>query len=243
LSKALSEKLLSRIIDHPNVNASEQAVRNAISTIRRKNPGVTLNAAAFIYAEKKGFKVWKQLDAEDRLSLQYRKDFPLAPSATRVSRPKKVLPSYGTEFHKDANANAGIYPYLYILENVLRKAILDEFKTTAGWWTNTTYVKKEIQDYASYIQNQERRFPWVQKRGGHPIFYVGLNELYRIITKNWSRFRPIFVDQGNLKTWFDELVPVRNLVAHNVKTSAEERANVKNRTGFICNTVENSTAS
>jgi hypothetical protein len=240
VAKRLSEKLLSRIISNPNVKASEPAVRNAVSTIRRKNPGVTLNAAAFIYAERKGFKVWKQLDPEDRLSLQHRKDTGAQRQGVLRSRkPKQVTPTYGADFHADANTNANIYPYLYILENSLRSLILDVFKNESHWWNNPMFVKKEVQDYATRIEEAERKYPWVKKRAGHAIYYVGLSELYGIITRNWPRFQKIFLDQGNLRTWFNELVPVRNLVAHNVNTTATERKNVELRTSFICTAIEN----
>jgi hypothetical protein len=247
VAKNLSEKLLSKITTHPNIKASKPAVRNAVSAIRRKNPGVTLNAAAFIYAEKHHFKVWQQLDSEDRLSLQYRKETTSAKREAqeltltrRSARLKEVTPAYGADFHREANANASIYPYIFILENSLRQVILDSFKTEASWWNNTDFVKEDIRLYSERIQKAERDHPWSKKRGEHPIYYVGLNELLGIITKNWERFKGIFKDQGNLRTWFNELIPVRNLVAHNVPTTREEAKIAELRTYSICTTIENS---
>ncbi len=243
MAKGLSDKVLNRILSSPKVKASKAAVRNAISTIKRKNPGVTSNAAAFIYADKRGVAVWKQLDSEDRTSLQYRQDTPIKkssePTHLSIAKKKTVAPGYGEEFIKDANANASVSPYLYILENSLRSVILAAFQGEPNWWTNPKFVDINTQSYAARIEAAERKYPWVRKRAGHPIYYVGLSELYGIMTKNWSRFENIFKDQGNLRTWFNELIPVRNLVAHNVHTTAAERKNVELRTSFICTTIDN----
>jgi hypothetical protein len=244
VSKRLSKKLLSRIMQNPKIKGhiTEQAVRNAISNLRSENSGVTLNAAGYLFAKKKGFKVFKQLDDEDKRSLQFAK--PAQQTAPRTGgqrggiKSKKIRPTYGGIFVEAANVNGNTYPYIYVLENSLRQTILDAFKAEKGWWTNTTFVDGKIQEYADRIQKAESKYPWVQRRGGHPIYYVGLYELYKIITKNWKRFQSVFEDQGNLRTWFNELVPVRNLIAHNVPTAVEERKNVQIRTKFICTLIE-----
>ena len=245
MSKKLSETLLSRIAQHPKVKGkvSLPSLRVAIARIRQDNPRVTLNAAAYLYAKKKGFKVVRYLDDEDRSSLQFTAPEQAVRKQVRQSakpdRRRRRKLTFGSSFDDDASANADVYPYLYILENSIRAAILEEFKAVSNWWNNTAYVHKGIQKYARDIQEAEKKYPWVQNRGGHPIYYVGLYELYRIITKNWGRLEHIFKDQGNLRTWFNEVVPVRNLVAHNVATSSEERKNVQIRTRFICTSIEN----
>lgn len=244
LKLARYKTLLSKIAEHPKVKGKVTlpSLKVAISRERSRNPGVTLKAAAFLYAEKKGFSVLRYLDNEDRHSLQFRKTKEIVRKpihGARQVKPRLPKPSFGSVFVEDANANARVYPHIYILENSLREIILEEFKTVDNWWANTSYVKKDTQEYAQGIQNAERNYPWVRKRGKHPIYYVGLEELYGIITKNWTRFDRIFKDQGNLRTWFNELIPVRHLVAHNVRTSREDRKNIEIRAKYICTLIEN----
>jgi len=244
VSKNLSKILFSKMAEHPKVKdkVTIPSLRVAISRERSRNPGVTLNAAAFLYAKKKTFSVLRYLDDEDRRSLQFAKTKEVVEKPRHRARQVKHRisePSFGSVYVKDAIANARVYPYFYILENSLRDIILEEFKTVGNWWSNTSYVRKDIPEYAQRIQNAERNYPWVKKRGNHPIYYVGLEELHRIITKNWTRFERIFKDQGNLRTWFNELIPVRHLVAHNIKASREERKNIEIRAKFICTLIEN----
>ena len=66
----LNKKIFQIIKNHKNVSITEQAIRNEISKIRSNNPGLTINAAAHIFAQKRGFKIMRYLTNEDRQSLQ-----------------------------------------------------------------------------------------------------------------------------------------------------------------------------
>lgn len=77
------------------------------------------------------------------------------------------------------------------------------------------------------------------RQGGRTEKQQADPHFYRIITKNRTRFERVFTDQGNLRTWFNELIPVGNLVANNVKTSGGERKNVEIRARFICTLIKN----
>jgi len=238
--KRLDPRLFEKIKSHPKIKLGPGAIRNAISEIRKENPGITLNAAAYEFARRRGgFSLWKSLGEEDRLSLQYLKSKPAIEEKKELKRRpprlkvKQIKPSFESTFIESAKINAEIYPYIYILENELRMLILEKFSGDKDWWYNKKFVKEEIQNYAKHIQEAEKKYVWLPKRADHPIYYVGLSELLKIIEKNWGRFKNVFKDLGNLRTWINEVVPIRNLVAHNIKTQIEERRNVEIRTKYI----------
>ncbi len=220
---------------------SDQAIRNALSGIRSDIPGITLNAAASIFAQKRGFKVMKYLAEEDRQSLQ-NISYSLQKSRSILKQPRKSrktpIIGFGQKFITDACSNADVYPYIYILENMLRNLILNIFTNEPNWWTKK--VSKDVQEYAKTVQKAEDKHDWLPGRGNHPIYYIGLYELYRIISKNHPQhFKTVFKDQGNLRTWINECVPIRNLLAHNVRVQSSEKQNLKIRTKYICRIVEN----
>lgn len=237
-------KIWAILTSHPKIKAKPQVIRNQISDIRRKNAGVTLNAAAHVLAERRGFSLMRYLDEKDRASLQYVQQKSSAPEkgAGRVPKikVKEIEPSFGGHYINEANKNAQIYPYIYILENSLRQLILEKFRDEGDWWNNKKFVHKDIQDYSKRVQDAESKHRWLPRRGTHPIYYVGLYELFKIIEKNWNpHFKDVFDDLGDLRTWIKEIVPIRNLVAHNVQIRKQDQQNVQIRTEYICTMIEN----
>jgi hypothetical protein len=223
-----------RVLAEGKKLASEDIVRQ----LRQKLNGQTAYEKIDFYAQNKSLIVNLALRLNRSQLLGSKPPYNRPPSV----RHQKVQVGYGAQFIPEANANGVIYQYLYILENSLRHTILEAFKSESGWWTDGTFVDDKIREYSERVQKAESNYPWMKKRGTHPIYYVGLNELYKIITRNWGRFRLIFEDQLNLRTWFNELIPVRNMVAHNIPTAVEERKNVQIRTKYICTLIENHNA-
>jgi len=225
--------------------ANDQSIRQTISNVKRDNPGLTSNGAAQCFAKKYGVSVFKYLDNEDKQSISYYKPktsqvfVPRKTSAkSPKSRKKPLKLPFDQKLVNEADKNMDIYPYVYILENSLRKLILDKFTKIPNWWTNNKIVKQDIQDHAKRIQNAEKQHKWVGPRGSHPIYYVGLEHLYKIIEMNYNpHFKGLF-EISNLKTWINECVPIRNLIAHNIPTQKRERDNIRIRTEYICNSIK-----
>lgn len=246
----MDSSLFQRIAKHPKISskfANDQVVRVLISKIGQENPGITLNAAAYLFAKKHGVSVFRQLSGGDKTSLNHAKQSTTSSSSSKTRKTSQIKSkniignsSYDPKLVKEANANTEIYPYVYILENSLRNLILDKFCTLKNWWTDKRIVKQDIQDYAKNIENAEKKHKWVGKRGDHPIYYVGLEHLYKIIEMNFNPYFKDIFDINNLRTWINECVSIRNLVAHNVRTQKSERDNIKIRTKYICNSIKNS---
>ena len=119
--------------------------------------------------------------------------------------------------------------------------ILKEFGSGQEWWIDGTTVSTDIQEYAEKIRQAEQKYPWIMDRGNHPINYVGLLELFKIIEKNWKgHFSKVLKDLEQLRAWIKESVPIRNLVAHNIKTREQERQVIRKNTDYICRIVQKS---
>lgn len=115
-----------------------------------------MNAAAHQFARRNDFSVWRYLSQEDRLSLRYLKSLVSAPAQLgerRIQRVrvKDIKPDFENPFIKEANENARVYPYVYILENSLRRIIFEKIGTSQDWWDNKRIVSEEIQNYAKRI--------------------------------------------------------------------------------------------
>ena len=246
VSRTINKKILKKIMSNPKVKGMKlQSVRDAISKIHKDNYGITINAAAYVFAKRKGFSIYRYLeDDDDKRSLQYLRPqaipFQVHKKLRRTGiKVKEVTLSFGKKYIKEANENASIYPYIYVLENSLRELILEKYKDEKDWWNNDKFVKQEIRGYAKRIRDAEKKHRWLGKgRGDHPIYYIGLYHLFKIIEKNFNPYFKNVFDLGNLRTWINESVPIRNLVAHNIKTEREERENIRIRAKYICNLIE-----
>jgi len=235
----LDRKIFDILNSHPKVVIAEQTIRNEISKIRSDHPGVTMNAAAALFAKKRNFSIMRNLSEDDKRSLK--NTGPIVQKVTQTGRPHRVKVtdislSFGKTFIKEANSNAQLYHYVYILENSLRQLILNTFGENTTWWDMK--VPRYVKEYAQTIQEAEKKHDWLPKRGCHPIYYVGLNELAKIIIKNHSCFKKIFTNQHNFKTWIDESIPIRNCLAHNVLVKGDDRQYFKTRCRYICNLIE-----
>jgi hypothetical protein len=242
----VAPRIYGIILSNPRVKSKyrhEQSVKNAISQIHKQNYGVTMNASAYEFARRNGFSIWRSLKQEDKLSLRYLKsggaeEEPASKGAGKM-RMKDARPDFETPFIKEANDNARVYPYIYVLENSLRSAILERFGNGLDWWNNKRIVSDDVRDYAARIQQAERKYPWLKQRGSHPVYYVGLFELFRIIERNWkTHFDDVFPDLEQLRAWIKESVPIRNLVAHSVRTRLMERQNIVRNADYVCRLVE-----
>src|SRR2546422_6392189 len=160
----VSRKMFDKIVGNRLVKPMrEQSVREAISNIHQKNHGITMNAAAYVFAKSKGFGMYGYLSPDDKLSLQYLKA--ASPPESNAAKPraravavKDIKADFESPFIGSANANAKAYPYIYILENTLRQTILERFEGKPDWWKDQAIVKKEIQEYAARIQEAEKKY-------------------------------------------------------------------------------------
>src|SRR3989344_2789509 len=134
---------------------------------------------------------------------------------------RDIIKNYESEFLSEANKNIKAYVDIYVIENVLRKIIFETFGKEKKWWKED-FVSKDVFKHAEDIRLAESKHPWIKKRGDHPLYYVGLEELKKIITKHWENNFKWIGNKEKFFPWIDELIPIRNMVAHNVSLEKEE---------------------
>jgi hypothetical protein len=158
-------------------------------------------------------------------------------SGSTVKRITRIYKkNYESIYIVEANRNTKTYVDIYIIENTLRKIIIDTFGSTKKWWKKEI-VGKSVIEYAEKIRIAESNYPWIKKRGNHPIYYIGLGELRKIFTKQWDNYFKWVGNKEKFILWVDELVPIRNMIAHNVKLEREEINNAEAKTKWLLNLI------
>jgi len=241
--ETIDHKIFERILKKNKENLKEQAIRDGVSRVHKKYRGITLNAAAHLFAEKHKVAIWRYLKDKDIESLKHVPQSVQAIQGSKKFPKQPTKPKYLPEskFSNEAFRNEKVYPYVYILENSLRNLILEKFEKEGNWWNNKAFVSNDIQEYAEKVKKAESKYSWMPKRAKHPIYYVGLEQLFKIITKNWQKyFKDVFTDFGDLRTWGRETVPIRHLIAHNIPTRKIDEENIRIKTDYILNCIKNS---
>ena len=219
----IDRKIFEKIKSHPNVDMVEQSIKNAITQIRKKN-GITINAAAQIFAESRGFSVFRYLDDEDIESLKNSKDKNIQ-TKTRIKSVTKIVnlrisnidenllpPILARNSIKMAEK---VYPLIYVLENSLRHLILSKMNAKYGstWWDSN--VPSKIRATVEQRKTLEGKNRWHSIRGAHEIFYTDFGDLVSIIDTNWDIFKDLFPSQKWIESKLDEIELSRNIIAHN----------------------------
>ena len=95
----LDTRILNVLKEKTRGQIQEQSIRNALSRIRRNNPSLTLNAAAEVFAKKRGFSIARYLTDKDREALRdIRIEKVKIPSAkTRRKIKLKIIANYDTD--------------------------------------------------------------------------------------------------------------------------------------------------
>jgi len=154
MAKGLDKGVLELLLKKTGLK-SEASVRVRISELRRKYGGLTLNAAAQLYAEKFGKSIMFKLDSEDRQSLNQAKIQAMPKKTIYIKKARKIsgepfeylkYPSkdkFEQKHIEEINKayNCGCYTAVYILcrkviENLIIKLLRKRFsgKEIALYW-------------------------------------------------------------------------------------------------------------
>ena len=113
---------------------------------------------------------------------------------------------------------AKAYPRFYVLENMLRYAIMKILEKEYGkdWWQIEGVVSRKIREKVEGRMKEEREKRWHgMKRGRHAIFYTNLGDLGNIILGNQEIFKKIFGRIDHFRIKLNEIEDMRNIIAHN----------------------------
>jgi len=171
MAKGLDKGVLELLLKKTGTLKSEASVRVRISELRRKYSGLTLNAAAQLYAEKFGKSIMFKLDPEDRQSLNQAKIQAMPPKTIYIKKERK-RPSKPFEYLKYPSKdkfeqkhveeinkayNCGCYTAVYVLcrkviENLIIKLLRKRFggKETALYWDK---ARGRFHDFKIILKN------------------------------------------------------------------------------------------
>jgi hypothetical protein len=230
---------------------SKQTLSANVQKLKNVTP-MSTDDAVCILAHRKGIKIDKFLDSESMVrvrSLVHVAPPPAVAAVTRVvrvagrgSEKPKVL-SFGSKFKvnstmldpatlAEAKEMAEIYPVLYVLENSMREVVkrVMAAKHGADWWdTQLTSAKLSgVRNTAASRMKKESKQRWHQRRGEHPIYYIGLDELGDIINGKPDAFFTdmLAADIDWFRQFMRELEPSRNVLCHMNPLSATNAKDV-----------------
>jgi len=87
----LKPKIIRKLTEKTKGKISERAIRNELSKIRRDNPYLTLNAAAEVFAKKRGFSISRYLSDKDREALKTIKIEKIKIPSSKTRQRKKIV--------------------------------------------------------------------------------------------------------------------------------------------------------
>lgn len=120
---------------------------------------------------------------------------------------------------KNAEHMTEAYYHLFILENSLRKFIMEVMESKFGddWWDEVNLRKSTMKKAASRKKRDEGNL-WHGKRGRHPIYYIDFEDYKNIIQKYWTLFEPYFSEVFGAQEWIltriRDITLSRNNIAH-----------------------------
>jgi hypothetical protein len=101
---------------------------------------------------------------------------------------------------------AGVYLYLYCIENSLRLFIETVGKSALGErYFDKLTISRSARDRIADRKADAAKKKWLPARGDSDIFYLDFDDLGSIIRNNWNLFSPFFPDLNWIAAKIDEL--------------------------------------
>jgi hypothetical protein len=207
---------------------SKQALSQRAGRIKKGYGPMTTEEAVYVIAHIQGIDLSKFLPIAtlDRIrslvpkEIQPKKQLVHSPQSIKQKKISYPLIS-NSLINMAYNLGSEVYPKLFVLENSIRTIITKRLELLdVNWWD--TYVPKEIKDNVSRTMKKEKRYPYRETRGSHPISFANFSDLSAIILANQPVFKNIILDYQWFKVKMDEIYMVRNNLAHCVALSNDD---------------------
>ncbi len=221
------------------LGVTRQAVEARAKRNKKKLPMCDAQAYGVV-AHEIGLDISKYLDTSDVDRVRdtvYRLKLLGSPEARRkeTSPTKTIVVRIGTDLQlkdpllpprvlSDAKAMTRVYAKLYVFENSVREVIKRVLckKYGSAWWDQC--ISGKIQAKATVRMKDDERNAWHGRRGNHPIHYVDMPDLGRIIAARWKHdFKGLFHSLEWISVRLDEISRSRNTVDHHNPLRAEDR--------------------
>jgi len=196
---------------------------------------MTSDEAGYVLAHQYGIDLPKYLTISDidRIRSLIPRDIPIikAPKVVKQkTKPKKKAytsyPLINVNRIRIAHSlGVEIYPLLFILENSIRELINQKLSAVgSNWWE--TEVPAKVKNNVSRTMSIEKRYPYRDTRGNHPLLYANFSDLKEIILANKDKFSDVILDFDWFKVKMEEVYMARNNLAHCVPLSSDDRARI-----------------
>lgn len=211
-NRALQNDLLGKL------KISKQALSQRVKKIKQETP-MTTEEATYVLAHREGLLLDKYLDKETINNLRqiipqqkHNTKMPIQKSKKNIIKEYSVIipgtfkgsdPLLNGQILNEAKTMASVYPLLYVLENSIRHFICRIMEKEYGfdWWQNV--VPKKLKDNVNERMQAEHMNSWHQRRGAHPIDYLDLIDLPRLISRITNRIVPKIIPSYE---WLDQLI-------------------------------------
>lgn len=249
MAKRISKELMQALIARTGLK--QPTIYAKIAEIARADGNSCSNLVyALEYAHQNGLNPKKFEKFVDKDILQeykeYRRSRPSGPTVitkTKIIPQKRVagvkfaaepdIPEINLPAEKvlEAKSMARIYPYIYVLENSVREFIRTTLETAHGadWWKKC--ASKETVSKASERQDKQGKSRYYGIKAPYPIYLVDLDDLRKIIIRNWRDFEPRLPKLPDTQAWVINILQmieeIRNIVAHNNPISKDDEQKLK----------------
>jgi hypothetical protein len=143
----------------------------------------------------------------------------------------RILPE---DIKENGKEMAGVYLYLYCIENSLRLFVETVGKDAFGEdYFSSIKIGGDVRRKVDQRRVDATKKKWLPARGTSDIFYLDFSDLGSVIGNNWALFSRFFPDLNWIVTKINELSDCRNLVAHNSFLESDQRALIKVYYGVI----------
>ena len=154
MAKKLKAEIIKFLSDR--VGKTPEKIRPRLSEIRRAHSGLTLNAAAQIYAQKQGTSIMAKLDEEDRRSLASVQSISQVSSSKTIRIDKRTLnitnsPIHNLSFGDKSTVNQSVIN----LDNCLAELFDEIEKTDKITPENKDDYKSDVKSLASQIGKEK----------------------------------------------------------------------------------------
>jgi hypothetical protein len=226
--KKLKNALLQRL------DITPQALSQRCQRLKTRFP-MTTEDAVYVIAQRSGIILDKYLDKETvshvRVLLQQVTPASQEPikrpirKGVEASREQRVI-KIGKDFKftdpilsrrkiLEARDMAGVYPFIYVLENSIRELIDTIMISRYGknWWDSQapSPLRKDVSDR----MNSDKKHSWHQRRGARPIDYLDLKSLPRLVAKIDKSVVPHIIPSLEwFRQFVDEVYKSRCVVCH-----------------------------
>jgi len=216
------------------LRVTPQALSYRAKRVKERYGPMTTEEAVYVIAHLEGLDVSKYLPlaAVDRVRALVPRG-PTSPSVAPTAHPAKrgqkrvpakAYPLLSTSLTARAHVlGHDVFPQLFQLENSIRAIVHRKLSGTGNdWWTKR--VPSEVQRAVQRTMDREKRYPYRDPRGNHPLYYSNFDDLKKIILHppNQSDFRPVILDLDWFRVKMEEVYMARNNLAHCVPLSQDD---------------------